>query len=309
MCDRDSLTLPRIGAQRVRESWQARFAETPDVLKSPERQQTIVPVLDLTIGGDDFITMAGPCSVETETQLLTTALNVRKAGAQILRGGAFKPRSSPYAFQGHGLEGLKMLAHARAVSGLAIVTEVMSENDVPLVAEYADILQIGSRSMENYTLIEVAARSGRPILLKRGMMATVSDMLRSAQIILDNGNPNVILCERGIRTFDTTLRNTFDVAAIALLKLVSHLPVIADPSHACGHRELVPALARIGVAAGADGLLVEVHPYPDKAWSDGNQSLTFAEFDGMMASLQPFIALRGEFSGALNATLDMEAAG
>ena len=309
MCDRDSLTLPRIGAQRVRESWQARFAETPDVLKSPERQQTIVPVLDLTIGGDDFITMAGPCSVETETQLLTTALNVRKAGAQILRGGAFKPRSSPYAFQGHGLEGLKMLAHARAVSGLAIVTEVMSENDVPLVAEYADILQIGSRSMENYTLIEVAARSGRPILLKRGMMATVPDMLRSAQIILDNGNPNVILCERGIRTFDTTLRNTFDVAAIALLKLVSHLPVIADPSHACGHRELVPALARIGVAAGADGLLVEVHPDPDKAWSDGNQSLTFAEFDGMMASLQPFIALRGEFSGALNATLDMEAAG
>jgi 3-deoxy-7-phosphoheptulonate synthase len=307
MCDRDSLTLPRIGAQRVRESWQARFAETPDVLKSSERQRTIVPVMDLKIGGDDFITMAGPCSVETETQLLTTALNVRKAGARILRGGAFKPRSSPYAFQGHGLEGLKMLAHARAVSGLAIVTEVMSENDVPLVAEYADILQIGSRNMENYTLLEVAARSGRPILLKRGMMATVPDMLRSAQIILDNGNPNVILCERGIRTFDTTLRNTFDVAAIALLKLVSHLPVIADPSHACGHRELVPALARIGVAAGADGLLVEVHPDPDKAWSDGDQSLTFAEFDGMMASLEPFIAMRGEFTGELNATRDMEA--
>jgi 3-deoxy-7-phosphoheptulonate synthase len=307
MCDRDSLTLPRIGAQRVRESWQARFAETPDVLKSSERQRTIVPVMDLKIGGEDFITMAGPCSVETETQLLTTALNVRKAGARILRGGAFKPRSSPYAFQGHGLEGLKMLAHARAVSGLAIVTEVMSENDVPLVAEYADILQIGSRNMENYTLLEVAARSGRPILLKRGMMATVPDMLRSAQIILDNGNPNVILCERGIRTFDTTLRNTFDVAAIALLKLVSHLPVIADPSHACGHRELVPALARIGVAAGADGLLVEVHPDPDKAWSDGDQSLTFAEFDGMMASLEPFIAMRGEFTGELNATRDMEA--
>jgi 3-deoxy-7-phosphoheptulonate synthase len=309
MCDRDSLTLPRIGAHRVRESWQARFAETPDVLKSSERQQTVVPVMDLKIGGDDFITMAGPCSVETETQLITTALNVRKAGARILRGGAFKPRSSPYAFQGHGLEGLKMLAHARAVSGLAIVTEVMSENDVPLVAEYADILQIGSRSMENYTLLEVAARSGRPILLKRGMMATVPDMLRSAQIILDSGNPNVILCERGIRTFDTTLRNTFDVAAIALLKLVSHLPVIADPSHACGHRELVPALARIGVAAGADGLLVEVHPDPDKAWSDGDQSLTFAEFEGMMASLKPFIALRGELSGELSVTRDMEAVG
>ena len=169
----------------------------------------------------------------------------------------------------------------------------MSEDDVPLVAEYADILQIGSRSMENYTLLEAAAKSGRPILLKRGMMATVGDLLKSAQIVLDNGNPNVILCERGIRTFDTALRNTFDVAAIALLKQISHLPVIADPSHACGHRELVPALARIGVAAGADGLIVEVHPTPEKAWSDGEQSLDFAEFDEMMASLEPYIALRG----------------
>ena len=191
-----------------------------------------------------------------------------------------------------------MLAAARAETGLAIVTEVMSEDDVPLVAEYADILQIGSRSMENYTLLEAAARSGRPILLKRGMMATVGDLLTSAQIVLDNGNPNVILCERGIRTFDTALRNTFDVAAIALLKQISHLPVIADPSHACGHRELVPALARIGVAAGADGLIVEVHPNPDKAWSDGEQSLDFAEFDEMMASLEPYIALRGSAMAA-----------
>jgi 3-deoxy-7-phosphoheptulonate synthase len=186
-----------------------------------------------------------------------------------------------------------MLALARAETGLAIVTEVMSEDDVPLVTEYADILQIGSRSMENYTLLEAAARSGRPILLKRGMMATVGDLLKSAQIVLENGNPNVILCERGIRTFDATLRNTFDVAAIALLKHISHLPVIADPSHACGCRELVPALARIGVAAGADGLIVEVHPTPEKAWSDGEQSLDFAEFDDMMASLEPYIALRG----------------
>ena len=172
-----------------------------------------------------------------------------------------------------------MLARAREETGLAIVTEVMSEDDVPLVAEYADILQIGSRSMENFTLLEAAAKSGKPILLKRGMMATIGDLLSSAQVVLDNGNPNVILCERGIRTFDATLRNTFDVAAIALLKQISHLPVIADPSHACGHRELVPALARIGVAAGADGLIVEVHPDPDKAWSDGEQSLDFAEFD------------------------------
>jgi len=251
-----------------------------------------VRVLDLEIGGSEFITMAGPCSVETEQQILSIAHHVRKQGAQILRGGAFKPRSSPYAFQGLGLEGLKLLAKARTETGLAIVTEVMSEDDVPLVAEYADILQIGSRSMENFSLIETAAKSGKPLLLKRGMMATVDDLLQSAQIALSNGNPNVILCERGIRTFDSTLRNTFDPAAIALLKYISHLPIIADPSHACGHRELVPALARIGVAAGADGMIVEVHPQPEQAWSDGEQSLTFAEFDEMMAMLEPYIRLR-----------------
>ena len=282
----------------MRPSWQERFAETSGVLKSDEHQQTVVRVLDLEIGGRDFITMAGPCSVETEHQLLSTAHHVRQRGAQILRGGAFKPRSSPYAFQGHGLAGLKMLAQARAETGLAIVTEVMSEDDVPLVAEYADILQIGSRSMENFTLLEAAARSGRPILLKRGMMATVGDLLKSAQVVLNNGNPNVILCERGVRTFDATLRNTFDVAAIVLLKHISHLPVIADPSHAFGYRELVPGLARVGVAAGADGLIVEVHPTPEKAWSDGEQSLDFAEFDKMMASLNPYIALREETMAA-----------
>jgi 3-deoxy-7-phosphoheptulonate synthase len=277
---------------RVRASWQQRFAETSDVRKSSKHQQTVVRVLDLEIGGSEFITMAGPCSVETEQQILSIAHHVRKQGAQILRGGAFKPRSSPYAFQGLGLEGLKLLAKARTETGLAIVTEVMSEDDVPLVAEYADILQIGSRSMENFSLIETAAKSGKPLLLKRGMMATVDDLLQSAQIALSNGNPNVILCERGIRTFDSTLRNTFDPAAIALLKYISHLPIIADPSHACGHRELVPALARIGVAAGADGMIVEVHPQPEQAWSDGEQSLTFAEFDEMMAMLEPYIRLR-----------------
>jgi len=276
----------------LRLSWQERFAESRGVLKCPQRKQTIVPVLDFTIGGDEFITIAGPCSVETEHQLMTTAHHVRSCGARILRGGAFKPRSSPYAFQGHGVEGLKMLNRARAATGLAIVTEVMSENDVPLVAEYADILQIGSRSMENYTLLEAAAQSGRPILLKRGMVATLADFLRSAQVVLDNGNPNVILCERGIRTFETATRNTFDVAAIALVKQISHLPIIADPSHAAGHRDLVPAFARIGVAAGADGIIVEVHPNPDKAWSDGDQSLTFAEFDEMMDSLDPYLQIR-----------------
>jgi 3-deoxy-7-phosphoheptulonate synthase len=276
----------------VRETWHERFADSPDVLKTVRREQTIVPVLDLQIGGADFITMAGPCSVETEFQLLATANHVRRAGARILRGGAFKPRSSPYAFQGHGLEGLKMLARAREESGLAIVTEVMSEEDVPMVADYADILQIGTRNMENYSVLEAAARSGRPVLLKRGMVATIADWLRSAQLILDCGNPNVILCERGIRTFETATRNTFDVAAIALLKQISHLPVIADPSHAAGHRELVPALARIAVASGADGLLVEVHPNPDKAWSDGEQSLDFAGFDDMMDGLEPWLEIR-----------------
>ena len=293
MTVRGSLRLPRNGALNVREDWSERFAETPDVLKSAWREQTVVPVLEIEIGGGEFVTMAGPCSVETEFQLLATANHLRRAGARILRGGAFKPRSSPYAFQGLGLEGLKMLARAREESGLAIVTEVISEDDVPMVAEYADILQIGSRSMENYSLLEAAARSGRPILLKRGMVATIADLLRSAQCILDHGNPHVILCERGIRTFETALRNTFDAAAIALLKEISHLPVIADPSHAAGRRELVPALARIAVAAGADGLLVEVHPHPDKAWSDGRQSLDFAGFDEMMAALDPWIALRG----------------
>jgi 3-deoxy-7-phosphoheptulonate synthase len=276
----------------VRETWQERFAECPDCLKSARRRQTTVPVLDLEIGCGQFVTMAGPCSVETEFQLMATANHVRRAGARILRGGAFKPRSSPYAFQGLGLEGLKMLARARQESGLAIVTEVMSEEDVPLVAEYADILQIGTRNMENYSLLEAAAKSARPVLLKRGMAATVAEWLRSAQLILDNGNPNVILCERGIRTFETAMRNTFDVSAIALLKQVSHLPVVADPSHAAGNCELVPALARIAVAAGADGMIVEVHPNPAKAWSDGEQSLDFAAFDEMMADLEPWLAVR-----------------
>lgn len=274
------------------DTWHDRFADSPDVLRSERCRQTVVAVRDLEIGGEEFITMAGPCSVETEAQLMATAHHVRRGGARVLRGGAFKPRSSPYSFQGLGVEGLKMLARARQETGLAVVTEVMSEDDVPLVAEYADILQIGSRNMENFTLLEAAARSGRPILLKRGMVATIADFLRSAQCILSNGNRNVILCERGIRTFETAMRNTFDVAAIALLKQICHLPVIADPSHAAGRRELVAPLARIAVAAEADGLLVEVHPNPDHAWSDGDQTLDFAAFDEMMALLEPYIAFR-----------------
>ena len=274
-------------------SWLENFAEVPDVLLEARPSRTVVRVRDLSIGGNDFISIAGPCSVETEEQLLSTAHAVRSAGASILRGGAFKPRSSPYAFQGLGRKGLVLLAAARRQTGLAIVTEVMNEQDVAMVAEAADILQIGSRSMDNASLLEAAARSGRPILLKRGLVASIGELLGAAQLILSFGNPNVILCERGIRTFDNTLRNTFDAAGIALLKQITHLPVIADPSHACGHRELVPALARIGVAAGADGIIVEVHPDPAKAWSDGEQSLTFEGFEKMMRELAPWIALRG----------------
>ena len=286
----------------MRESRRQQFAESPDVLLGAFDQRTRVPVRDFFLGGDEFITIAGPCSVETEGQIMATAHHVRRGGARMLRGGAFKPRSSPYAFQGLGLAGLKLLAHAREATGLAVVTEVMSETDVALVAEYSDVLQIGSRNMENYALLEAAARSGRPILLKRGMVATLADFLHSAQVVLDYGNPWVILCERGIRTFETAMRNTFDAAGIALLKQVTHLPVIAYPSHAAGHRELVPALARIGVAAGADGLIVEVHPDPDTAWSDGEQSLDFAEFDAMMADLEPWIAARAREPRSLRTT-------
>ena len=286
----------------MRESRRQQFAESPDVLLGAFDQRTRVPVRDFFLGGDEFITIAGPCSVETEGQIMATAHHVRRGGARMLRGGAFKPRSSPYAFQGLGLAGLKLLAHAREATGLAVVTEVMSETDVALVAEYSDVLQIGSRNMENYALLEAAARSGRPILLKRGMVATLADFLHSAQVVLNYGNPWVILCERGIRTFETAMRNTFDAAGIALLKQVTRLPVIADPSHAAGHRALVPALARIGVAAGADGLIVEVHPDPDTAWSDGEQSLDFAEFDAMMADLEPWIAARAREPRGLRTT-------
>ena len=284
--------VPQRSGARVGGGWLDQFADASDVLKTRPDQKTVVWAGGVAIGGNEFVTMAGPCSVETERQLMETAERVAAAGAQVLRGGAFKPRSSPYAFQGLGLAGLKLLACARAATGLAIVTEVMSAADAPMVAEYEDILQIGSRSMENYALLEAAARTGRPILLKRGMVATIADLLRSAQCVVSYGNPNIILCERGIRTFETATRNTFDVAAIVVLKEIARLPVIADPSHAAGRRSLVPALARSAVAAGADGLIVEVHPHPEKAWSDGEQSLTFSEFDTMMADLAPWCALR-----------------
>jgi 3-deoxy-7-phosphoheptulonate synthase len=257
-----------------------------------ETFRTVVQVRDLEIGHDDFTVMAGPCAVESEDQLLRTAEAVAKAGARVLRGGAYKPRSSPYAFQGLGVEGLKILSQARAQTGLAIITEVMSEDDVELIAEYADIMQVGTRSMENFALLERLGGCGRPVLLKRGMTATLEELLRSAQVIALAGNPDIILCERGIRTFETSTRNTLDIAAVPVLKTVSHLPVIVDPSHAAGVRCIIPALARAAVAVGADGLLVEVHPSPEQALSDGNQSLNFAEFREMMQQLQPYLEIQ-----------------
>lgn len=277
--------------------WNGQFSCYDLVAKTPSRTMTIVQVGDIAIGGDEFVVMAGPCAVESERQVLDTAESVARAGARILRGGAYKPRSSPYSFQGLGLAGLKILGKARHLTGLAIVTEVMSETDVDVVAEYADIMQVGARSMENYSLLERLGTCGRPVLLKRGMTATLEDLMRSAQFLVASGNPDVILCERGIRTFETATRNTFDIAAIPVLKTVCHLPVVVDPSHAAGVRSLVPVLARAGVVVGADGLLVEVHPQPDRAASDGEQSLTFAQFDSMMLDLAPYLSLRPTADG------------
>ena len=279
-------------ADNVNSRWNGQFSCYDLVAKTAARSRTIVHVGNIAIGGDSFVVMAGPCAVESERQVLDTATAVANAGAHILRGGAYKPRSSPYSFQGMGLEGLKILSKARELTGLAIITEVMSETDVDVVAEYADIMQVGARSMENFSLLERLGTCGKPVLLKRGMTATLEDLLRSAQVIAVSGNLDVILCERGIRTFETATRNTFDVAAVPVLKTVSHLPVIVDPSHAAGVRSLVPVLARAGVVVGADGMLVEVHPQPDKAVSDGEQSLTFAQFDSMMQDLEPYLDLR-----------------
>src|SRR5580698_9296851 len=261
------------------------------VSKEFRSAKTEIQVGDVTIGGDDFVVMAGPCSVESEQQILESAEIVARAGGNLLRGGAFKPRTSPYDFQGLEEEGLKLLAKARRVTGLGIITEVMSDRDVSLVAEYADILQIGARNMQNFALLKTLGQCGRPILLKRGMSSTVKELLMSAEYIVAHGNPQVMLCERGIRTFETVTRNTCDIAAVAALNELTHLPVILDPSHATGKRSLVPALARAGVAIGADGLIVEVHPAPEKAVSDGAQSLDIPQFHAMMRSLAPYIDL------------------
>jgi len=241
------------------------------------------------VGGDQFTVMAGPCSVESEKQIMETAEAVASAGAHLLRGGAFKPRTSPYDFQGLEETGLKLLKKAREATGLAIVTEVMSDGDVDLVSEYADVLQIGARNMQNFALLKALGRSPRPILLKRGLSSTIKELLMSAEYITAHGNPNVMLCERGIRTFETATRNTCDITAVPVLNELTHLPVIIDPSHATGKRSLVPALSRAAVAIGADGIIVEVHPNPAKAVSDGAQSLDVEQFRTMMRDMSPYI--------------------
>ena len=254
---------------------------------------TTIPLGGVEVGGRGVVVVAGPCSVEGGGMLHETAARVRSAGAHGIRGGAFKPRSSPYSFQGMGEPGLELLVNVRETHGLPVVTEVMDTRQVEMVAGYADVLQIGTRNMQNFNLLTEVGRVQRPVLLKRGMSATIKDLLMSAEYIMQQGNSQVILCERGIRTFETITRNTFDLAAIPVLKKETHLPVIADPSHAGGRRDLVAALGFAAIAAGADGLLVEVHPDPESAWSDGDQSLDFGEFERMMGQLVPFAEAAG----------------
>lgn len=249
----------------------------------PER--TIVDVRGVRIGDGDVVVMAGPCSVESREQLLQTAHAVKAAGARMLRGGAYKPRTSPYDFQGLGVEALRILKEARDETGLPVVTEVMSTEEIEIVSEYADMLQIGARNMQNFPLLRRLATTPRPVLLKRGPSATIKEWLLAAEYLVAGGNPNVVLCERGIKTFETETRNTLDLAGVALAKELSHLPVVVDPSHATGRRSLVPAAARAAVAIGADGLLIEVHPCPERALSDGPQSLDLDGFAELMRGL------------------------
>ncbi len=270
------------------------------VSRSFRDRETVIRLNGRSVGGGRVAVIAGPCAVESRDGLIDLARRVAALGADFLRGGAFKPRTSPYSFRGLGEEGLKYLAEASQATGLPVVTEVLRAEDVDLVAAYADILQIGARNMQNFALLEAVGAQDKPVLLKRGLMATVKELLLSAEYILAQGNSQVILCERGIRTFEPETRNTLDISAVPLIKRLSHLPVVVDPSHAAGKRELVPALALAAAAAGADGVMIEVHPEPDKALSDGRQSLTVEAFGRLMDRLGPVVrAARGEPAQAL----------
>ena len=262
------------------------------VSKQVKSDRTVVDVGGAAVGGDTFAVIAGPCSVETEEQIMACAAAVSAAGGQFLRGGAYKPRTSPYSFQGLEEEGLKLLRKAADAYGLKIVTEVMTVTNVPLVSDYADVLQIGARNVQNFPLLkEVGSVTKRPVMLKRGQSATIKEFLLSAEYIVTNGNPNVILCERGIRTFESETRNALDINAVPVLNELTHLPVILDPAHATGKRSLIPPLVRATVAVGADGVMVEVHPDPERAWSDGAQSMTFAQFAQTMEEIKPYLEL------------------
>jgi 3-deoxy-7-phosphoheptulonate synthase len=267
----------------------------PQVSREHHNADSVVDVSHVAVGGDEVIVMAGPCSVESAEQISIVSTGVAAAGARILRGGAFKPRTSPYSFQGLGEEGLHLLAAASKESGLPVVTEVVAPEDVELVGTYAHMLQIGARNMQNFRLLSEVGAQPLPVLLKRGISSTIEELLLAAEYVVSAGNPRVILCERGIRTFETVTRNTFDVSAVPVLKQKTHLPVIVDPSHAAGERSLVPALAAAGVAAGADGVLVEVHNDPDSALSDGAQSLTIPGFTDMMSRVKAVADAVGRF--------------
>lgn len=257
-------------------------------------EESVIKIAEgIQVGGEKLIVMAGPCSIESQEQILTTARAVKKAGADILRGGAFKPRTSPYSFQGMAEEGLRLLAEAREKTGLAVVTEVMEAQDIKLICEYADILQIGARNVQNFALLKKIGQTDKPILLKRGMMTTITEFLMSAEYILSEGNPNVILCERGIRTFETSTRNTLDLSAVPVLREKTHLPIIVDPSHGTGYWQYVAPMSYAAIAAGADGLLIEVHPHPEDAMSDGGQSLKPDKFAELMKNLAAFAQAAG----------------
>jgi 3-deoxy-7-phosphoheptulonate synthase len=311
------LTLALLGPKGFDEKLGEQIAALPgvDAVARPSRayrlssqefreEPTIVKVRDAVIGGGSLTLMAGPCSIESREQLFEVAAGVAAAGATLLRGGAFKPRTSPYAFQGLGLEGLRLLAEARERTGLPIITEVMEPAQVDMVAEFADVLQIGTRNMQNFSLLNAVGRTRMPVMLKRGLSGTIEEWLLAAEYILAAGNRQVILCERGIRTFETAARNTLDLNAVPILRRLTHLPVIVDPSHATGKRWMVAPMSYAGVAAGADGIMVEVHPKPEEAWSDGEQSLTLPMFSRLAGELRtihsvvsPLHANPGEASG------------
>ena len=258
------------------------------------QEQTVIEVSNVQIGNGGFVLIAGPCSVESEKQILEAARAVKKSGANMLRGGAFKPRTSPYSFQGLEKEGLELLAKARQETGLPIVTEILSSENVELVAEYADVMQVGARNMQNFALLKKLGKVDRPILLKRGMMCTIKEALMSAEYILSSGNPSVILCERGIRSFEDSMRNTLDLSAVALMKEWSHLPVIADPTHGTGVKSLIGPMCKAAIATGADGVMVEVHPSPETALSDGFQALVPEEFQELVRAIRPYLELEGK---------------